>query len=142
MGVFAMHWLRRPYLLVAAALFLVSFLAAAPFLSTLSATIAISQSLSGALDLRDSPIVAITIPASWTAANLTFQGSMDNSTFVNVYNMYGEEFSVEAAASRHIVLGTQEFAWARYVKIRSGTAGTPVTQDAARTLVVVTRRVN
>ena len=115
--------------------------AQSPFLSSIAASIAISTSLSASIDLKDQPIVAIQMPTGWDAAQLTFQGSNNNSTFQNVYNMFGEEFTVEAAASRYIVLSPFEFQWARYIKIRSGTSGTPVTQTAARSFVLVTRKV-
>ena len=116
-------------------------IAQGPFLNRRTATISSGQSLSASIDLKDQPIVAIQMPASWTAANLTFQGSNDGTTFVDVFNSYGDEFGVTASANRYIVLSPFEFQWARYIKIRSGTTGTPVNQGADRTLVIITRRV-
>ena len=112
-----------------------------PFLTRRTTTIASGQSLTASIDLKDQPILAIQMPASWTTANLTFQGSNDGTNFFDVYNLEGDEYRVVAAASRYIVLSPFEFQWARYIKIRSGTTGTPVNQGADRTLVIITRRV-
>lgn len=116
-------------------------IAQTPYLSRLTATISNGQAITASIYLRDQPLVAIQMPASWTAANLTFQGSNDNTNFFDVYNLDGDEYTVTAAASRYIVLSPFEFQWARYIKIRSGTTGTPVNQSADRTIVLVTRRV-
>ena len=106
-----------------------------------TATISSGQSLSASIDIKDQPIVAIQMPSTWTAANLTFQGSSDGTNFFTVYNMEGDEFTVTVAASRYVVLSPFEFQWARYIKIRSGTSGAPVNQAGDRTLVIVTRRI-
>lgn len=132
--------LRRGALLLLLALSIPG-IAQTPYLSRLTATIANGQAITASIYLRDQPLVAIQMPASWTAANLTFQGSNDNTNFFDVYNLDGDEYTVTAAASRYIVLSPFEFQWARYIKIRSGTTGTPVNQSADRTIVLVTRRV-
>lgn len=132
--------LRRGALLLLLALSIPG-IAQTPYLSRLTATISNGQAITASIYLRDQPLVAIQMPASWTAANLTFQGSNDGTTFFDVYNLDGDEYTVTAAASRYIVLSPFEFQWARYIKIRSGTTGTPVNQSADRTIVLVTRRV-
>lgn len=111
-------------------------------------TIAESASLSEEVDLRHHQIVAIQMPTSWTTAALTFQarpGASDvtpkaNETLQNVYDDAGTEVSVAAADDRYIALTGAKLDALTAVgalKIRSGTAGTPVNQDAARTLVLV-----
>jgi hypothetical protein len=105
-----------------------------------AAVIANGASLSGAVALGAGAPVAIATPAAWTAANLTFQGSVDGTTFLNLYDDAGTEVTVTAAVDRYIALSASLFAGCRFLKIRSGTAGTPVNQGAARTLTVVTRR--
>lgn len=135
-----MRMLRRSFLLLVLCA-AVPAIAQGPFLSRLTATIANGASLSGSVYLVDQPIVAIQMPATWTTADLTFQGSNDGTNFFDVYNMSGDEYLVTAAANRYIVLSPFEFQWARYVKIRSGTTGTPVTQGGARTITLVTRKV-
>jgi hypothetical protein len=103
-----------------------------------NATIANGESLSGALDLGAARLVAIAMPASWTAAGLTFQCSSDNSTFYNAYDETGLEVTWTAAASTYIqALYPTRWLGCRYLKVRSGTSGSAVAQGAARTLVVV-----
>lgn len=107
--------------------------------STTTATIAINESLSGAVDLEGVMVVGIVMPAGWTAADLTFQFSADGTTYGNVYNEAGAEFTIDAAVDRFIQVQPEHFWGARYLKVRSGTAGSAVAQDAARTITLVTR---
>lgn len=104
------------------------------------ATIAASASVSGEVDIGGATIVGIHMPADWDAANLTFQAAHETGgTYWDVYDDAGTEVSVTAAADRAIGCDAKALelsAW-RYIKIRSGTTGTPVTQTAARTLVLV-----
>lgn len=105
------------------------------------ATIANGASQSSVVDLHAVDLLAIQMPAAWTAANLTFLGSADNVTFDPVKDSGGTEITVTAAASTYIVLSDvlqPELKGVRYLKIRSGTAGAPVNQGAARTLVLIT----
>jgi len=113
-----------------------------------TATIANGASLSGAIDMnriRSSAegvgghgihLAAIQMPSAWTAANITFQGSVDGSTYYDLYDMYGTEILVTAAASRMIALDLTMFAGINFVKIRSGTTATPVNQGADRAIVI------
>lgn len=115
--------------------------------------IANGASLSGLIDLRDKRIVAIQMPAAWTAGDLTFQGSADEpaaagvtgtgfpTALADVYDDNDAEVVVQAAAARYITLrgATVDLLnGLAYAKIRSGTTGTPVAQGAARTIVLLT----
>ena len=132
---------RRAALLLLLSLVLPAF-GQSPSLSSFPAIIYSGTALTGSIDTKDQPVMAIRIPASWTTANLTFQGSQDATNFFDVYNIYGDEYTVVVGgASRYIVLSPLEFQWARYIKIRSGTTGTPVNQGADRSLLIITRRV-
>jgi hypothetical protein len=71
---------------------------------------------------------------------MTFQVSPDNSNWYNLYDKVGE-VSYPAAASEYLALDPTQFAGVRYLKLRSGTAGTPVNQGAERSLSVVLRSV-
>lgn len=104
-----------------------------------NATIANGASLSDAVDLGGKLLGGILMPAAWTAANLTFQASADGVTYGNVYDAVGDEYTVTAAASRFIALDPSMFSGAQYVKVRSGTAGSPVNQGAARVIVLSSR---
>ena len=102
--------------------------------------IASGQSLGPAISLDSVRLAAIQMPAAWTAANLTFQGSVDGTNFFDVFDgvAAGAEVTVGAAASRYIILNPDVFSQFSSVKIRSGTSGAAVAQGAARTLQLVT----
>lgn len=105
---------------------------------TRTATIANGQSLSAAVELVDgASIVGIVMPAAWTTAVLTMQMSHDDSTYNNVYDSLGNEATIQAGASRYIVLNPSDYIGADALKIRSGTSGSPVNQDAERRIVLV-----
>lgn len=103
---------------------------------TQKATIANGTSLSGVIDLGASKLVAIQMPAAWTAAALTFQASIDGTNYFDVYDNATER-SYTTAASRMLVLQMADWVGVKYLKIRSGTTGTPVNQAADRELVLL-----
>jgi hypothetical protein len=107
--------------------------------SDLTATIANGASLSGAIDLRGTTLVGYIMPASWTAADITFRGSVDGTNFFDLYNQFGIEIKHTVAASRFIALIASDLASIRYIKVRSGTTGTPVNQGAERILTLIAR---
>lgn len=118
-----------------------------------TAPIAAGANITGDIDLRQvldasglpmqaglTPF-ALSVPSGWTAANLTFQMSLDNKvSWSNVYDAAGNEYTVQAAASRVILLDSFAFAIAGLIRIRSGTSGSPVTQSSAVTLEIGLRR--
>ena len=106
----------------------------------LTASIALNGNLSGAVDTDNGQPIGIAMPAAWDAANLTFQVSHDGgTTFNNLYDKDGTEYTVTASTSRYIILPPADFAGITHFKIRSGTAATPVTQTAARSIPVLVR---
>lgn len=108
---------------------------------TVSATIAINQSLSGAVALGDGVLTGIVMPTAWTAAVLTFQVSHDGSTYQNLYDEAGGEYTIAADAARNIAVPAGDFSGWSYLKIRSGTSAAAVNQAAARTLTLVARNI-
>lgn len=109
-------------------------------------TIANGASLSGAASCDSRSLVGIVMPAAWTAAALTFQiggftaPGLAVGSFSNVYDA-AAELSYLADASRYIAVDPIDFLGAQQVKVRSGTAGSPVAQGAARELYLVFRTV-
>lgn len=101
------------------------------------ATIALNQSLSAAVSLGGLGVVQIVMPGAWDAAGITFQVSLDGVTYVDLYNNSGSEYSVVVSAGRAIILPPADLAGFNYIKVRSGTAGTPVPQTAARAITLV-----
>lgn len=95
------------------------------------------ESLSDAIALFGLRIVGIMMPALWTAAGISFQGSHDGSTFYDVYDSDGNEVEIGAAQERFITVFSAFTAGFPFCKVRSGNAGTPVAQGADRTLYLV-----
>lgn len=115
------------------------------------ATIASGAALSGSVQVQDvarpsalRALVGIQMPDGWTTASLTFDVSLDGSTFVPLY-WDGSEYEIVAAggaaASSGVALEPSVFAGWAFVKVRSGTSGTPVNQGAERVLKLVLRGV-
>lgn len=111
-----------------------------------SVVIASGAALSGAINLQGGlrQLVALQMPATWATADLTFDVSADGTTYGPLY-WNGAEFTVEAAggavASAAISLDPAVFAGWPFVKVRSGTSGTPVNQGADRVVTALTREV-
>lgn len=108
-----------------------------------SVKIASGASLSSVVDLTNVLLTGILMPAEWTSAAITFSASLDGSTYGDVYNADGDEYTISSAnavASRFITLDPRDFAGCRYLKVRSGTAAAGVNQGADRTLVLAITR--
>lgn len=103
--------------------------------------IANGQSLSAALDIEGFELAAIQMPA-WTTANLTFQAATAiDGNYQDVYDG-GAEYVFPVVASKCCAdsAGALVLAPLRFIKIRSGTASTPVAQGAERTLTLILKR--
>lgn len=111
-----------------------------------NAVIANGASLSGAIDLGQfnlglggQRLARIVMPAAWTAANLSFQVSADGVTYNELMQPNGAAaLVVTAAASVDVPVNRVDWSSIRYLKVRSGTSGTPVNQGAQRTINLVT----
>jgi hypothetical protein len=105
-------------------------------------TILNSTSLSTAsVDLCHEQLVGIIMPAAWDAAALTFQGSIDGSTWGEVRSA-GAAFTVasaDAIASALVLLDSHVTPAIRFLKVRSGTSGAAVNQTADRVITLLTR---
>ena len=119
-------------------------MATSPFIFTTTVSIANGASLSGAADLNGANLTAILMPAAWTAAGLSFQGSFDGTTFGDIYaRSTGLELVVPSAgvvASGLIMFEPGTLLGLQSIKIRSGTTGAAVNQGAARTLTLALRK--
>jgi len=112
--------------------------------ATASVTIASGASLSGAVNLGGKVLTAITIPAAWTAAELSFQASDDQgTTWYDMFDDGGTEVQIASAsvvASRRITLDPSAFAGVDYIKVRSGLTAAAVNQGADRVLTLTSRK--
>ncbi len=104
------------------------------------ATIASGESLSGAVALGGLAPYAVILPAALTGTILTFQVSADGTNFHNLYDAFGNEKKVTVAADRMVYLDQSEFLGLAALKVRSGTAATPTTEGAARTITLLLAR--
>jgi hypothetical protein len=107
------------------------------------ATIANGASQSDAVDLSSNTVAGLLMPAAWTTAALTFLVcDTEGGTYQPLYNDSGTEVAVASAgvvADRAIALAAIKDAIApwRWLKLRSGTAASPVNQGAARTIKII-----
>lgn len=105
---------------------------------------------SNELDLRSHRIVGLVMPATWTAAKITFQGAalpanQRASTagvepLQDVFDSGGTEVQLTVTQGHFVVLTEahrQALGALARVKLRSGVTGTPVDQAADRLVTVV-----
>jgi hypothetical protein len=108
--------------------------------ATVTATVANTANLSGAIDLGAGSLVGIQTPSNIdSAAALTFQVSYDAVTFANFYDNTGSEYTLTVSASRSVIVPYADFIGVRAVKVRLGTAGSPVTATADRVFMLAKR---
>ena len=101
--------------------------------------------LSSVVELGGMTLAAIYMPAAWTAAALTFQACPTaDGTFQDVYADDGTgtamaELSIPVAQGKVYTFdaAAMKLAPFRYVKFRSGTSATPVSQASDRTLILI-----
>lgn len=115
-------------------------------IATDTVTIANGAALSSALRLAGRAIVGLFMPATWTAASLTLQTSLDGTTwydyFVRIDNTAVAEFKlVTPTAGSFLPFDPTDFAGVLYLRFRSGVTATPVNQGGDRTITLVMRDV-
>jgi len=91
-------------------------------------TIAAGESLSTALDIRIDNILSIKVPSTWTAASISFLGSIDDTTFDEVYTKDNVLFEQAVTAGKLLQLDAINTLGYNHLKIQSGTAASPVNQ--------------
>jgi hypothetical protein len=96
------------------------------------------ESLSAGLDCSAGGIVRLTMPASWTPANLTFAISSDGQGFNDLFTLDGTEIMIPVTPGSAVVLSPlneylRAVAW---LKVRSGSRLYPVAQAARREFAV------
>jgi hypothetical protein len=103
------------------------------------ATIGAGASLSNQFYVGAGEVCGILMPAAWTAAVITFRGSVDGVNFYDLYDQSGVEVAITVAAATIV----SEIANVRdmsrgllFMKVRSGTSAVPVNQVVAAVLSV------
>lgn len=106
--------------------------------SSVVAAITNGQSLSAAVEVQGK-LVGLIVPAAWTAAGLSFQGSIDGTNFFDIYDDGVERqiASANVAINRLLSLDLNDWLPVQWIKVRSGTAAVPVAQGALRNIVLI-----
>jgi hypothetical protein len=103
--------------------------------------IADSASLSGAVDIQSARLAGLFLPASFVGSVLTFQAcDTAAGTYANIYDDDGSELTVNITAVPCAIANLtvlQALSAFPFIKIRSGTAGTPSTQTGAKGIILV-----
>lgn len=104
-------------------------------------TIANGQTVSNAQNIEGAVLMAIATPAAWTAADLQFQGSVDGTTFLPIYDDAGQRVKILSASiatseARLYVNKAllEQLAACSWLKLESSVA-----QGAERILTVITK---
>lgn len=106
----------------------------------LSTIIADGAFLSSPVTLNRRPILSVLVPSGWDDADMTFQVSMDGLTYYELIDEDGSAVFLDVVASRMVRLtNLDQWAGYKYMKIRSGTSGTPVNQSGAVTIYLTVR---
>lgn len=106
----------------------------------LKGTIASGQAVSNAINIEGLALLGIAFPAAWDAAAITFEGSVNGTTWAPVYDDAGNELTIASGVvttltGKVVVAGggaLEKLAALYAIKIRSGTAASPVNQTAER----------
>lgn len=109
-------------------------------LRSVQGSITSGQSLSASIEVNGEHVIGVIVPAAWTAAGLSFQGSFDGTNFFELYDMTGVAITIPVVASSYTVIQPTAMHGVNFVKVRSGTSGSPVTQASTMVLTLLTRR--
>lgn len=103
------------------------------------ADVAAGQSLGAPVATTGYGVCFIALPAAWTDAPLTVQGSVDEGlpeAWSDLFDHLGNEVALVAAAGRAIALPPTLLLGWRWLRLRSGVAAAPVAQEANRILLL------
>lgn len=107
---------------------------------TLDFTIANGTSLSGALRLNGLHVEAIVMPATWSAAGLSFAASeTEGGTYLPLVDALGVEITLTVAAGRRIAMPMGTLYGHDWLQLRSGTSAAAVLQGGTRTVTLLCR---
>lgn len=115
----------------------------------IDAHIGSGQSLSDVIDIHGAELVGIMMPDQWTTANITLQSSIDGQHWYNLHNMLGVEIFVAVNPNDHVIIdppfsmswdsAQSSFSGLSKIRLRSGTAASPVNQAQDANLILVLR---
>lgn len=104
----------------------------------LSASIPAGAAVSGTINSGAQTLHGVLIPSNWTAADLTFEISVDGgATFFNMKSTTNAEIDYQVAAGSYVAIDPTLWRAINCFRIRSGTSAVPVNQAANVTLEIV-----
>lgn len=115
------------------------------YLVNVDVSISSGGTASGFFDTNGMCIVAVKMPAAWTAATVGFESNADAATTSTVKPIYDIDqatatlYTVPATTSGHHPVKAMESLGVRYARLISGNSTTSVAQGGARTVTVVLR---
>ena len=87
---------------------------------------------SSAVTLHGTMLVGMILPAGFQGSTVSMQGSIDASTYYNLYSAGGTQLQTSAGASRYIYFAPTDWVGVPYVR-----AIAAATQTASRTVTMV-----
>lgn len=81
---------------------------------------------SDAIDIKGSSIVGLVCPSGVSGTSMTFQGTVDDVNYYNVYDESGSQKSVTIAASRYIALNPNDYVGIHKLKMVSSATETSI----------------
>ncbi len=97
-------------------------------------TIASSATTSGSIDLSGLGLIAMIMPAAFTGTTVTFQMSLDDVTYYDIYNTSNTVISATVTQGRAYMFVPGDFVGVRYLKVKSGS-----TEGGTRIITLVSR---
>lgn len=109
-----------------------------------TATILNGASLSNEINIEGYNIVGFIMPATWTAASLSFAAAIDTGgTFVPITDDAAAEVTFTVAAAKAVGCRADKASalapW-RFIKLQSGTSGATVNQGADRVITLILKK--
>jgi hypothetical protein len=92
------------------------------------------ESTSEIFIINGKPPTVLEMSAAWTAAVITFAGSIDEASYNFIYDEEGVLVEIPGDSSVRIVLPSQYLSEHKTIMVCSGTKAAPVNQAANRTL--------
>jgi hypothetical protein len=101
-----------------------------------------NQSMSSSIGISgaNQQVVGLILPAAWDPAPITFQWSLDNGFWYDIFDRQGHEQTFVWTANAFVPIQSQYgFYSFPYLQIRSGSRAKPIKQTATRQFVIISQ---
>jgi hypothetical protein len=107
-------------------------------LITVNCIIRAGQALSESTNCSAGAVVRIQAPPAWTSANLSFQVCNDGNNYTDLFTRGGTEYQASVRAGTSVIINPAEWSVVafNFLRLRSGTRGSPIPQAADRVFVI------